>query len=181
MEYQNRSKERRKMEFNHEGRFFLFGVIFGTIFLFFWNYFLNKNYSNFFIKDELVVEQLKVESNQLLLSYIDGKWISSVNDLIVTIDIDDKKEFLVVETVVGEKRNYKIMQIDKINGILGIVKLEVCNMKSDCVSSVNHIPIQLNKIFGIDKAISITYDSRLSFCSEPDDVCVRGFKRHDRD
>lgn len=174
----NKAKERRKMSLKYEGRFFMFGAIFGSLLIIFWNYFLNHDTSFYNLKEEMSIEQMKSDTNHMLLNYIEGRWISSVSDLIVVIDIDDKKDFLVLETTRGSKSVFKIHDIEKVNGVLGIVRLDLCELTKDCVSE-NIIPIQLNKVFGVDRAITITYDTRLAYCAEPEDKCVRGFKRHE--
>ena len=127
------------------------------------------------------LDVLQSETNEKLLKYIEGKWSSSIGDLIVNInDSDVDGSFLVIEnTSVNPKRQetFKIVSIGKVDGLFGIVKLNVCNLKSSCTIDYQ-IPIQINKVFGIAKTLTMTYDTRFAHCIS-DKSCTRAFKEYE--
>lgn len=171
-------RERRRININYEGKFFFVGMVIGVLLFSFWDFIFN-HYSNFDDwKQSLKIEEFKQDSEERLLSYIEGEWISSIGDVIIKVNIEKKKNFIVIEIEKDNKtqRMYKINSIDKINGLFGIINLKICDINKEC-NEENSIPIQFNKVFGMDKTITISYDSRLTYCVDADDSCTRAFKR----
>lgn len=129
--------------------------------------------------EELAV--LQSETNEKLLKYIEGKWTSSIGDLIVNInDSDIDGSFLVIEnTSVNPKRQetFKIVSISKIDGLFGIIKMNLCNLKTSCTIN-DQIPIQINKIFGIEKTLTMTYDKKFAYCIG-EKSCTRAFREYE--
>lgn len=162
----------------YEGRYFGFGVLIGVLLFVFWDFVFN-HYSNFQDwKNSIRIEEFRQDSEERLLNYIDGEWISSIGDVIVKVNIDKTQDFMVIEIEKESKTEkiYKIKEINKVNGLFGIVNLRICDMAKEC-DDINAIPIQFNKVFGMDKTITISYDSRLTYCVDTDDSCTRAFKR----
>lgn len=165
----------------YENRFYTSGIITGLIvgfmlsFLFsFFDFNLinnNKEYYNNFT--------LRQETSRKLLKYIEGNWASSIHDVFVTIDINKNKDVIVQEFYNGiqTKRVFRIVKIVSVDGLLGIVNLEICNIEKPCLSQEELIPLQINKIFGVFDTITFKYDSRLSTCLEQEGTCVRAFSR----
>lgn len=171
------NRERRRITMKYEGKFFIVGVILGCIFGFLWQgYFVGNG--GIFQNSNYSLDMLRDESNQKLLSYIEGKWSSSIGDLIVSVDTDESKDFIVLEMIKHDKleRKYKIHQITNINGFMGVISLDICDVNRQCTED-DKIPIQFNKVFGKDKTITISYDSRLTYCIDSEDQCTRAFKR----
>lgn len=170
-----KSTEAKALKLKCEGKFFIFGVLIGSVLGFLWQSYYDLSY----VDHPITLDTLKNDANQRLLDYIEGKWSSSVGDLIINVDVDSKKDFLVVEMSkekTEQQKKYKIVNITRVNGLLGIVNAEICNLDEPC-NQETFIPIQFNKVFGKDKTIAISYDSRLTYCIESDDNCTRAFKR----
>jgi hypothetical protein len=180
MDQQNNpnKKERRKCNLMYEGKYFLVGSIFGAICFLFWDYFFNHNRGISELQQSIKIEEFKQDSEERLVNYIDGEWISSVGDVIIKINIDKGKDFIIIEVLKDKKTQtkYKIEKINKVNGLFGIVNFSICDISKECTTE-NRIPIQLNKVFGMDRTITISYDSRLTYCVDADDSCTRAFKR----
>lgn len=164
-------------EIKKEWKLFFVGVFIGSIFFLFWD-FIFKTSSINNLREYNKIEEFKQDSEERLLNYIDGEWISSIGDVIIKINIDKNKDFIVIEVIKDKKSqtNFKISNIDKVNGLFGIVNLNICDVSKSC-DRINSIPIQLNKVFGMDRTIAISYDSRLTYCVDTDNICTRAFKR----
>lgn len=165
-------KNHKCSKFFYEGKIFVIGVLIGCIFSYLWQGLLiSKNDIG------LSIETIKQDSDVRLLSYIEGRWSSSIGDIIVQVDPSQTKDFIVIELIHNNKEEsmYKIKNIEKINGLLGIVRMKICKI-NECDEN-NLIPIQFNKIFGIDRTIAISYDSRITECIDVSDECTRAFKR----
>lgn len=162
----------KKLQRQYENRFFYIGVICGLvagIILGTFIYEINSISTDY--------SSIKIEKDNELLYYIDGEWVSAVNDVKLKIKIDPPAELFLIE-VLNNTKKYKHFQIiskDDINGILGIVKLTLC--ESSCEDSNNHITIQINKIFGKRDIIVLTYTNKLTDCLSINDECVRAFSR----
>lgn len=163
-------------------KIFIFGLVVGCIGGLIWQELLSPIEifpHNMHRNEELDI--LQSETNEKLLKYIEGKWSSSIGDLIVNInDSDIDGSFLVIEnTAVNPKRQetFKIVSIGKVDGLFGIVKLNLCNLKSTCMID-DQIPIQINKVFGVSKTITMTYDVRFAHCIR-DKSCTRAFKEYE--
>lgn len=177
MNTQNKFAEKRTFKMSYEGKYFLYGIIFGGLFTILVDYVLNHNSIMDGYNRTQKVEELRVDIEERLLNYIDGKWSSSIGDIIISIDIDQNKEFIVIENSTTQvKRIFKIHDITKISGLLGIVKMNIIEIGKE-EKEENLIPIQFNKIFGLPNTIAISYDSRLTYCIESSDSCTRAFKR----
>lgn len=160
-----------------EWKIFFIGSFIGALSFLFWDYIFN-NPSIKDLKEYNKIEELKQDSEERLLNYIDGEWISSIGDVVIKINIDKTKDFIVVEVIKDKKleKNFRISSIDKVNGLFGIVNLSICDTSKSC-DQLNSIRVQFNKVFGMDRTIAVSYDSRLTYCIEADDVCTRAFKR----
>lgn len=170
--------ERRNIKMKYEGKYFLIGAIFGGICFLLWDFVFSHYGYITDLKEYSKLEEFKQDSEEKLLSYINGQWISSVGDVVIKMNIDKSKDFIIVE-IEKEKRferSFKIHQIQKVNGLLGIVNFDICEKLKSC-NKEQLIPIQINKIFGLDRTISLSYDSRLTYCVDADDTCTRAFKR----
>jgi hypothetical protein len=122
---------------------------------------------------------LKSDTDERLLKYIEGRWRSSIGDLLINInDSEINGSFIVIENIATKptkEEKYKIVEVTKVDGFFGLVSLKICNINSNC-NNEDKLPIQINKVFGIDKTIAITYDTRLSYCLPVDNHCTRAFK-----
>jgi len=158
---------------------FSFGIILGCIGGLLWQEILSpiEIFPHVMRRNE-ELDVLQSETNQKLLKYIEGRWTSSIGDLIVNInDSDVNGSFLVIEnTTINPKKQetFKVVSINKVDGLFGIVELNLCSINIACTID-NQIPIQINKIFGISNTISMTYDKRFSFCLSETN-CTRAFK-----
>lgn len=130
--------------------------------------------------EEIIV--LKSDAEDRLLKYIEGRWQSSIGDVIISIsDGAVDGNFIIIENVYPnpkKEEKYKVVSITKVDGFLGLVRLEVCNVNTNC-NIEDKVNVQVNKIFGIDKTISLTYDPRLAHCIAVDNHCTRAFKQID--
>lgn len=166
--------EKKCFNVKYEGKIFLIGIILGCIFSFMWQslYF----YSN--KQDFNALDMIREDANIRLIKYIQGEWSSSIGDLLVKVDLSDTKDFIILEVFNKNKieSKYKITSVPRVNGLLGILDIEVCRENLKC-SENTIIPVQFNKVFGKDSTITISYDSRLTYCVESDDKCTRAFKR----
>lgn len=161
--------------------FFCIGIFIGAFGSLMWQELLNpENFLNTHIITKEDLKVLKTETDEKLLKYIEGKWRSPVGDLIVNInDSDINGSFVVIEDIATKTKRqekYKVVSIDKVDGIFGIVRLSICSELSVSCSNEDIISIQINKIFGIKDTISITYDKRFSHCIE-EPQCTRAFKQ----
>lgn len=159
--------------------FFCVGILIGSLGNLFWQEVLSP--ANIVGRHAITEDELQLlqsETREKLLRYVEGKWRSSIGDLIVNIrDTDINGSFVVIEnTTINPKRveKYKVISIDKVDGLFGIIKLTVCSDNTECRDE-NKIPIQINKVFGIKNTITISYDSRFSYCLKEED-CTRAFK-----
>lgn len=167
--------ERRSWNLCYEGKVFLIGAVTGALLLTVWNYIYKVQHLSFGLSEDTLISQLKVDSDHMLVNYIDGRWESSIKDLVLTIEIDSRTGTILVEAVGDLPRRFKIVKINDVNGVLGILTLDLCleGHEDDIIS------IQINKVFGVDKAITVTYDGKFAKCSEAgEDKCVKGFRRH---
>ena len=161
--------------------YFCFGIIFGLCSGILWQ----ELFSPIRITPEMdrteEVALFKNESREKLLKYIEGKWRSSIGDLVVNIeDTDINGSFIVLESTIlqpSRKEKFKVLSIDKVDGLFGLVILSVCGEKSKCEQH-EVIKVQLNKVFGIEKTITMSYDRRLSYCVN-EGICTRAFKEID--
>lgn len=160
--------------------FFCVGIFIGSFGSLLWQELLSP--ANFVGEHVITREDmsvLKSETNERLLKYIEGKWRSPIGDLIVNInDSDINGSFLVIENVNTKPKRqekYKVISIEKVDGLFGIVRLTICSEYNQMCDLENSISIQINKIFGIKDAISITYDDRFSYCLDKE-ACTRAFK-----
>lgn len=166
----------RPLSLKYEGKFLVYGIIIGSILSMLWTYvFYPLDYERL---KYFPMQTVSKETEKQLLNYINGKWVSSIGDVIIKADIVKDKDFIILSIINDEKeeRKYKIQNINKVNGFLGVVKLDICLEQTNC-NQEDLIPIQFNKVFGIKKTIAISYDSRLTYCIEDDDNCTRAFKR----
>lgn len=163
-------------------KIFIFGVVIGCFGGLLWQEVLSpiEIYPSLSFEQETNI--LRSETDEKLLKYIEGKWRSSIGDLIIEIkDSEINGSFIVIENISIKPKHqekFKVVNIDKLDGLLGIVRLNLCNINSEC-SDKDLIPIQINKIFGVDKAITMTYDVRFAYCVEPNESCTRAFKEID--
>ena len=79
-----------------------------------------------------------------------------------------------ISTLLEKVMAGEIVSIEKVDGIFGIVKLTLCSENKPCDEN-NFIPIQLNKIFGLRRTITMKFDTRFSFCINKTE-CIRAFK-----
>lgn len=160
-------------------KIFSVGIVLGCIFGLIWQEILSpiEIFPHKMNRNE-ELDILQSETNEKLLKYIEGRWTSSIGDLIVNInDSDINGSFLVIENTSLNPRKeekFKVVNITKVDGLFGIVKLSLCSMNGSCTIE-DQIPIQINKVFGISKTITMTYDTRFSFCIS-DLMCTRAFK-----
>lgn len=160
----------------YEGKFLAYGILTGCLLFMLWSYLFFPIVNNYIERKKL--ENFASIAEIQLLEYINGKWTSSIGDVIVVVDVDKNRDFIILSILNNEEEEikYKIKRIAKVNGLMGIVKLDICKENSSCDDKFI-IPIQFNKMFGLDRTIAITYDSRLTYCIESDDKCTRAFKR----
>lgn len=160
-------------------KFFSLGVVFGCICGLIWQELLSpiEIFPHKMIRNE-ELNLLQAETNEKLLKYIEGRWTSSIGDLIVNInDSDINGSFLVIENIIvrpKKQETFKVLSIDKVDGLFGIVKLTLCSISSSC-SKEDQISIQINKVFGLSKTLTMTYDKRFSYCLA-ETKCTRAFK-----
>lgn len=167
--------------------FLVIGIVIGFFGVLGWRYILPKHFSveassnseNFF--HDVDLETVRNETNDRFLKYIEGKWRSSAGDIVIWIkNADEQGDLLVMELKDGNARkeiHFKILEFTKIDGFFGIIKLNICEVNSNC--SLNDIvPIQINRVFNVDKTIVISYPSYWTGCIEEDadGICSRSFK-----
>jgi len=177
----NKEPSQKCLDLKRKIIFFCVGIIIGAFGSLAWQELLNPiNFvgDHVITKDDLKI--LKSETDEKLLKYIEGKWRSPVGDLIVNInDSDINGSFVVMENVSTKPKRqekYKVISIDKVDGIFGIVKLSLCSELPYPCDENKKINIQINKIFGIKDTISITYDHHFSHCIE-ETQCTRAFRQ----
>jgi hypothetical protein len=159
--------------------FFCIGILIGSLGSLFWQEILSP--ANIIGRHAITEEELQLlqsETKEKLLRYVEGKWRSSIGDLIVNIhDTDINGSFVVIEnTSIKPKKveKFKVISIDKVDGLFGIITLTLCSETAEC-NNENKIPIQINKVFGIQNTITISYNSKFSYCINEID-CTRAFK-----
>ncbi len=161
--------------------FFCIGIFIGAFGSLMWQELLSPTN---FVDDHIITKEglntLRSETDEKLLKYIEGKWRSSIGDLIVNInDSDINGSFVVIENITTKPKRqelYKVIEIEQVDGLFGIVKLSICSELSPICDEDNIIKIQINKIFGLKDTISISYDKRFSHCIE-ETQCIRAFKQ----
>lgn len=178
MTQERRTKERREFKISYQGKFFVLGLIIGAILSLVWqDYFVHYHLFSDKIAESSYIKQ---DTNERLLDYIDGTWNSSIGDVkleISNVETDTNKFLLLeVNSPIKGERKFKVIEILEIEGLFGIVKLNICELDIGCKEN-NIIPIQVNKVFGIKDTIIISYDSRLTFCVDDSNLCSRAFKR----
>lgn len=159
-----------------------FGIIIGFCANLMWQeLFFPISFINHKVMTDENLELLQAETNEKLLSYIEGEWVSSIGDLIVNVeDSNVNGSFVVIEDISKipkRQEKYKIVSIEKVDGIFGIVNLNLCSENKPCDES-DFIPIQINKIFGLKRTITMKFDTRFSFCINKSE-CIRAFKESD--
>ena len=159
--------------------FFCIGILIGTLGSLFWQELLSP--ANIIGRLAITEEELQLlqsETREKLLRYVEGKWRSSIGDLIVDVhDTDINGSFVVIEnTTIKPKKTekFKVVSIDNVDGLFGIITLTLCSETAEC-NEETKIQIQINKIFGIQNTITISYDKRFSYCINEVD-CTRAFK-----
>lgn len=162
---------------------FCFGIVIGSLGSLLWQeLLLPENFMRNHIITKEDIQTLRYETDEKLLKYIEGKWRSPIGDLIVNInDSDINGSFVVMESVHTKPKRqerYRVVSLEKVDGLFGIVKLSVCSERIINCNDDENIKIQINKIFGMKDTISISYDDRFSFCLEQTD-CTRAFKHID--
>lgn len=165
----------------YENRFYLLGIVTGffiSIVLHFGIYLYDISA---FSVDKITNHQqsisFQLDTNNRLLKYVEGKWVSSIEDMYVRINISKTKDINILEFVNNKtEKLFKIVNVVNVDGMLGYINLEICELKSSCATN-ELIPIQINKIFGLQDTISMSYDSRIAVCLENENLCIRAFKR----
>lgn len=172
-------KQDRRWDLCYEGKVFVIGAITGAVLLSGWNYIYERErYGNLKLSDDAIISQLKVDSDHMLINYVDGRWESSLKDLILNIHIDSKLGTITVEMNDEQPRHFNIVKIKDVNGVFGVLTLDLCLVGQECTDD-EYTSIQINKVFGVDKAITVTYDPKFAKCAEKtEDKCVKGFRRH---
>lgn len=170
----------RMITFKHEGKFFLIGAVLGCIIGILWQDIFVYRYMFSDLKSCVNISKVESKVNSKFINYINGKWSSSIGDLIIQIDNQNNKNFIVVDDKYNKISNrvYTIQKINEVNGILGVMNLDICQENTEC-NDTDIIPIQINKIFGREKTITISYDQRLTYCVESEEKCTRAFKRQE--
>jgi hypothetical protein len=159
-------------------KLFSIGVILGCIGGIIWQELLSPIHITPSMSSHDEYHVLKSDTDERLLKYIEGHWRSSIGDLLINInDSEINGSFIVIENLSkpSKEEKYRIVEVSKVDGFFGIVSLKICNINSNC-NNEDKLPIQINKVFGIDKTIAITYDTRLSYCIPTDNQCTRAFK-----
>ena len=167
------------MTTNSSLRCLIAGIILGFSSFVCWDYLLKNNINN----EDKQIQELRTESQEMLLHYIEGKWNSSIGDVQIEFDISKDKDFIVSEYEQGKqtvKKLYLISEMIKVNGLSGVVQFNICPKNSQCTPP-DIIQIQINKLFGLRHTIAISYDSRLTYCVDPEKLCTRAFKRQQED
>jgi hypothetical protein len=167
--------------------FLIIGILIGFFGILGWNYILPKHLildastSSNYLYHDIDLEMVRNETNDRLVKYIEGKWRSSAGDILIWIkNADEQGDILVMELKTPESKkeiHFKIIDFVKIDGFFGIIKLNICEINSNC--SINDIvPIQINRVFNVDKTIVISYPSTWTGCIEEDadGICSRSFK-----
>jgi hypothetical protein len=148
--------------------YFILGILMGSII----TYLICTIKSNSQLSYNANIETLRNDTNQRLIDYIDGRWISAIGDVVVNISLNtDLKDITVTSSKI--EKTYKITNIEYVDGFFGYTKLIVCDVKCD---KNNSHTLQINKIFGVDNTIVITYDHQMADCIEPKNFCSRAFK-----
>lgn len=165
----------------YENRFYLLGIMTGFIVSSMFHAGLYLYDSSVLSVEKISTYNLslstQIDTNKKLLGYVEGKWVSSVNDMYISININKTKDIIILE-LVNEKTEklFKIVNIVKVDGMLGYIALDICEISNNCEKN-ELISIQINKIFGLQDTITMTYDSRMAICMEQEDICIRAFKR----
>lgn len=162
-------------------KLFSVGVLVGCILVMVWFKLLvpieDENQSYKLNKE---IELLKDDSKEKLIEYMKGKWLSSRGDLQIDLKSCDKYGTIVsIDKTIENSpviKQFKIVSIDSVDGFLGIIRLNVCEIKNNSCDINNPIKLQVNKIFGIENTIAISYDKNVTFCINSE-LCTRAFKR----
>ena len=119
-------------------------------------------------------ENIKSDSELLLMRYIEGSWVSAIGDIVISItDLASGKGSLTFKSKSGRVVHYAVANISQIDGILGFVRMELC--KTTSCNANSKIEIQINKLSGVKvPAIGIIYTSEFAECVS-DKWCLRGF------
>ena len=162
--------------------FFSVGIIFGLIGGILWQEIFSPIRLTPDLDRSEEIKMFQHESREKLLKYIEGKWTSSIGDLIVNIeDSELNGSFIVLESTLqnpNRKEHFKVVSIDTVDGLLGLVILSVCNIETKCKRE-DILTVQLNKVFGIEKTITMSYEKGLSYCLADHKICTRAFKEID--
>lgn len=178
----NNETKSKFLSFGCRARLFALGVIVGCFGGLLWQEFyapLEIQSKELDKSEQLQI--LKQDTDERLLKYVQGTWTSSIGDLIIEIDDTNRNGNVTVienaETKIKVHiKKLKVKNIATVDGFFGIVKLDVCDETTVC-NPEDIIHLQINKVFGLDKTITISFDRRLSFCLEVDSICTRAFKR----
>jgi hypothetical protein len=172
-----------KVSLKDQLKLFCTGILVGCISGILWQELLSPIHitPNMTVTEEYNI--LKSDAEDRLLKYIEGRWQSSIGDVVINIsDGAVSGNFIVIENIYPnpkKEEKYKITNIVKVDGLLGLVALEVCNVNTNCTLE-DRLLVQVNKVFGIDKTITLTYDTRLTYCVPIDNHCTRAFKEIDK-
>lgn len=169
------------ISFDSKAKIFTFGIVIGCLGGLIWQeLFSPLEIPPMEMDRKQEIQLLRSDTNDRLLSYIEGVWSSSIGDLIIDIDQITKVGIITVieNPKIGPQsiKKYEVQNIETLDGFFGIVKLNICKSNSPC-SPEELLPIQINKIFGIEKTVTISFDRRLSYCVDYDVICTRAFKR----
>ena len=148
--------------------FFCLGMLFGAIFTYF-----ASNFATEYVYGS-DVNIVKNHTNEQLIKYIEGKWTSAAGE--VTININPKENIgsmKIFEKKTELVKEFNILHIDYLDGFFGYTKLIICK-HNECKDQYT---VQINKIFGINNVIVITYPPEISECIVIDGMCSRTFKQ----
>lgn len=145
---------------------FILGLLIGSLAFYFVSQYNTHNI--YFSK----IETIKNYTNEKLINYIEGKWASALNEIIIVIHpLQQSGTIKVYDKIKETTKEYKITKLEYIDGFFGYTKLLIHNGEK------SNMVIQINKIFGIDNVIVITYPDTFSGCADKTHSCVRAFKR----
>lgn len=148
--------------------FFCLGMLFGAIFTYF-----ASNFATEYVYSS-DVNVVKNHTNEQLIKYIEGKWTSAAGEVIININPKENVGTMkIFEKNEGSVKEFNILHIDYLDGFFGYTKFIICE-HDNCQ---NRYTVQINKIFGINNVIVITYPPEVSKCIVIDGVCSRTFKQ----
>lgn len=165
-------------------KLFSFGIVIGCLGGLFWQEMFDPLNITPSMDREQEISLLQTESQEKLLKYVEGRWSSSIGDLVIEIsDSSVSGGFVVIENIPQKpkrKEKFKVTGIVAVDSYFGIVKLNLCKEQNIC-SPDQIIQIQINKVFGIENTITISFDKRIAFCIQEEEVlCTRSFKLIER-